>query len=75
MVIKAATPSAAAFDHGANSITGRAGQEFTLGHSTQRSTYKAPESRWARHGHKAGTGWAQSKKPPDWVASAEQLNR
>ena len=33
------------------------------------------QTRWARLGHKVGTGWAQSKKPPSWVASTSQLNR
>ncbi len=49
--------------------------EGDSGHRAQRSLCCPAESARARPWHKMGTGWAQSKKPPGWVASASQLTR
>jgi len=49
--------------------------EGDSGHRAQRSLRCPAESARARTGHKVGTGWAQSKKPPGWVAFASKLTR
>jgi len=44
------------------------------GHMTQRSTRPRSANRWAQPGHKAGTGWPQSKTPTCWPAFPNSIS-